>query len=100
MVLDDDSKLEISLIEKEIIKLADEYILNVYEIQNIGDNFGADITSKTIKEIYAQNDRCAYIDSILKKYIEIEMKYRTDVSLDASRMEDIIVRVLKEAPEV
>ena len=92
--IDDDTKDIIPIIQKEIVKLAQLYILNAYEIQNVGDNFGADITATTIKDIYSSLNREEIIDKLLMKYIIIELEYRKKVSLPESKMANIMINAL------
>ncbi len=94
--IDDDTKEIIPFIEKEIIKLAELYLLNVYELQNITDNFSADLTLSTIKDIYSKQNREEFIDQLLMKYINIELDYREKIYLPEEIMDTVLVNYLSE----
>ena len=96
LVIDDDSKEVISIIEKELVKLGEEYLLNAYEVENVCENFGADITNSMIKDIYEKYNREAYVDQLLSKYINYELEYRPKIRLTNNAMENAMVSVLKE----
>ena len=94
--IDDDTKEIIPIIEKEIINLAELYLLNVYELQNITDNFSADLTLSTIKDIYSKQNKEEFIDRLLMKYINIELDYREKIYLPEEKLEIVLANYLSD----
>ena len=98
--VEDDANEMIYIIEKEFQKLAEEYLLNRKEAENIVESMKKDLTGGFLQDMFSSFDRNEYSKKMLIKYIKLELEKRKRISLPSyNDMQKGLRHVLEELSE-
>ncbi|CAH2716779.1 hypothetical protein BACCIP111895_03967 [Neobacillus rhizosphaerae] len=95
--IEDDAEEMVRIIEKGFTQMAEDYLLNQSEAENIIDHLKDDLTGSTLKDMYSSSDREEYGQNLLINHVESEVQKRKKVSLPSQdEMEKGLRNVLEE----
>lgn len=93
----DDADEMVRIIEKVFIEIAEEYLLNQKETENITDNLKDDLTGGTLKDMFANSDREEFARTLMINHVEKEVEKREKISMPTSeQIVDSLREVLEE----
>jgi hypothetical protein len=79
--IEDDADEMVKIIEAVFIELAEDYLLNQQEAENIIDNLKGDLTGATLKDMFASSDRRDFAKELLVGHIEDEVENRKRIKM-------------------
>lgn len=95
--IEDDANKMVSIIEKVFSKIAEEYLLNQKEAENIIDNLRNKITGSTLKNMFANSNREKFAKDLLIDIVENEVKKRKRIPMLTNKdMKKGLKEVLEE----
>jgi gas vesicle protein len=95
--IEDDAKEMVDIIEKTFQKMANDYLLNKKEAENVVNMLQKDLTGSTLKDMFASSDRKKYAKNLLIKYVEKEVGSRKKIILPTEeQMQESLRTVLEE----
>lgn len=94
--IEDDADEMVRIIEKIFTKIAEDYLLNQNEAENIVDSLKEDLSGKTLKDMFASSDRGKFAENMLRHNIVQEVKKRKIVKMPS---QNDMQRGLKEVLE-
>lgn len=74
--IEDDANKMVKIIEKVFTQLAEDYLLNKKEAENIIDKLKDKLTGKLLKDMFASSNRERFANDILEPLVEKEVKIR------------------------
>lgn len=83
--IEDDANKMISIIEKKFTKMAEDYLLNKGEAENITDSLRDGLSGSTLKDMFSSNDKEKYATNLLQPIVEDEIKKRRKILLPADK---------------
>lgn len=95
--IEDDADEMVHIIEQVFTQMAEDYLLNQKEAENIIDCLKEDLTGSTLKDMFASSDRKAFAHNLLIGHTEAEVKKRKKIKLPStSSMQNSLKLVLEE----
>lgn len=94
--IEDDADEMVRIIEKVFTQMADDYLLNQKEAENIIDDLKDDLTGSTLKNMFSSHDKKAFARKLLIGSLEKEIAKRKKVKLPS---QEGMQRGLKEVLE-
>ncbi len=94
--IEDDADEMVGIIEKVFTQLAEDYLLNQKEAENIIESLSSRLSGKLLKDMFESEDRGAFAENLLIVEIEKEIAKREIISLPS---DDEIQQSLKEVLE-
>lgn len=95
--IEDDATEMVDIIEKTFQKMANDYLLNKKEAENVVNMLQKDLTGSTLKDMFASSDRKKYAKNLLIKYVEKEVGSRKKIILPTEeQMQESLRTVLEE----
>lgn len=95
--IEDDADEMVAIIEKVFQRLAEDYLLNQKEAENIIDSLKDDLTGSTLKDMFASSDRVNFAKNLLINHIENEVKKRKKIDIPSSfEMQNSLKKVLED----
>lgn len=95
--IEDDADEMVRIIENVFQQLAEDYLLNQKEAENIIDNLKDDLTGSTLKDMFASSDRVKFARNLLIDYVENEVKKRKKIDIPSyTEMQNSLRKVLEE----
>lgn len=95
--IEDDADEMVRIIEKVFQELANDYLLNQKEAENIVDALRDDLSSGTLKDMFASSDHKQFAKKLLIKHIEKEVKKRKKIVMPSDKeMQKTLREVLEE----
>jgi hypothetical protein len=79
--IEDDADEMVRIIEEVFIELAEDYLLNQEEAENIIDNLKTDLAGSTLKDMFASANRRDFAGNLLIDHIENEVMNRKKIQL-------------------
>lgn len=79
--IEDDANKMVKIIENVFTKLAEEYLLNKKEAENIIDRLQDELTGNVLKDMFASSNREKFAKNMLKPLIKKEVKKRKVIKL-------------------
>ena len=74
--IEDDANKMVKIVEKVFTQLAEDYLLNKKEAENIIDKLKDKLTGKLLKDLFASSGRERFANNILEPLVEEEVKKR------------------------
>jgi len=94
--IEDDADKMVKIVEKQFVQLAEDYLLNEKEANNILELLKDDLTGSTLKDMYASSSSSSYAKNLLLPIVEAEVKKRPYVKLPSNKQ---MIQALKEILE-
>ncbi len=95
--IEDDADEMVKIIEKVFSQLAEDYLLNKKEAENIIGNLSEKLNAKVLKDMFESDNRRAFAKNLLIDLIERETCKRPKISLPSGKkMKDSLKEVLEE----
>lgn len=95
--IEDDVDEMVRIVEKVFTQMAEDYLLNQKEAENIIDNLRGDLTSSTLKDMFACSDREEFAKKILLNHVLSEVSKRKKVKMPSQEeMQKELKIVLEE----
>lgn len=94
--IEDDANKMVKIVEKVFTKLAEDYVLNKKEAENIIDKLQDKLTGKLLKDMFASSDRHKFAKNILEPLVEEEAKNRKKIEIP---MDSQLTKGLRDALE-
>lgn len=97
MFIEDDANQMVQIIEESFKQLAEDYLLNKQEAEQVIDALKGELTGSVLKDMFASPDRAAFAEELLLPLIEDTVRQRPQVYLpDEAHMIQGIRAVLEE----
>lgn len=95
--IEDDANKMVKIVEEVFTQLAEDYLLNKKEAENIIDKLKDKLTGKLLKDMFASSDRERFAKNILEPLVEEEVKKRKVIRIpSAMEMSNGLREVLEE----
>ncbi|MEG6616196.1 hypothetical protein V6C27_07125 [Peptococcaceae bacterium 1198_IL3148] len=95
--IEDDANEMVRIIEKVFTQMAEDYLLNQTEAENIIDYLKDDLTGSTLKDMFASGDRENFARNLLIIHVEREVRKRKKISMPSQEeMQKGLKSVLEE----
>ena len=95
--IEDDANKMIKIIEKVFTELAEEYLLNKKEAENIIDKLKEKLTGKLLKDMFGSSEKESFAREILEPLVEKEVKNRKIIkTLSGIEISNALCEVLEE----
>lgn len=95
--IEDDANKMVKIVEKVFTQLAEDYLLNKKEAENIIDKLKDKLTGKLLKDMFASSNRERFAKNILEPLVEEEVKKRRVIKIpSAIEMSNGLRKVLEE----
>lgn len=95
--IEDDANKMVKIVEKVFTQLAEDYLLNKKEAENIIDKLKDKLTGKLLKDMFASSGRERFANNILEPLVEVEVKKRKVIKVpSAIEMSNGLREVLEE----
>lgn len=96
LFIKEDAEEMLEIIETEFYKLADEYLLNENEANNIMEDLRTELEGDKLKEMFAAEDRNEFAVKLLEQLIQSEVSKRSEIIIPtAKEMRDELKTTLK-----
>lgn len=82
--IEDDANKMVKIVEKVFTQLAEDYLLNKKEAENIIDKLKDKLTGKLLKDMFASSDRERFAKNILEPLVEEEVKKRKVIKVPSA----------------
>lgn len=79
--IEDDANKMVKIVEKVFTQLAEDYLLNKKEAENIIDKLKDKLTGKLLKDMFASSGRERFANNILEPLVEEEVKKRNVIKV-------------------
>ncbi|WP_286316698.1 hypothetical protein [Romboutsia ilealis] len=79
--IEDDANKMVKIVEEVFTQLAEDYVLNKKEAENIIDKLQDKLTGKLLKDMFASSDRNRFAKNILEPLVEDEAKKRKRIEI-------------------
>jgi hypothetical protein len=79
--IEDDADEMVRIIEEVFIELAEDYLLNQQEAENIIDNLKTDLTGTTLKDMFASSNRRDFARNLMIGHVENEVRNRKRIQM-------------------
>lgn len=79
--IEDDANKMVKIVEEVFTQLAEDYVLNKKEAENIIDKLQDKLTGKLLKDMFASSDRNRFAKNILEPLVEDEAKKRKRIQI-------------------
>lgn len=79
--IEDDANQMVKIIEEVFIQLAQDYLLNKKEAENITDKLQDKLTGKLLKDMFASKDKYKFAKNILEPLVENEARNRKRIQI-------------------
>ncbi|MDO5040347.1 hypothetical protein [Clostridium sp.] len=83
--IEDDANKMVNIIEKVFTKLAEDYLLNKKEAENIIDKLKDELTGSFLKDMFASSDREMFAKNRLEPMVEEEVKKRKKIKMPSDK---------------
>ena len=98
--VDDDAVEMIEIISGVFPNLAEEYLLNNYEMEKVIDKLGLILNNKELQNMFSKKDREKYAEDIILPLIEEQVNKRPVVFLpDPDQLIDTAVEIMETMPD-
>lgn len=98
--IEDDANKMVKIVEKVFTQLAEDYLLNKKEAENIIDKLKDELTGKLLKDMFASSSRERFAKDILEPLVEAEVTKRKVIKApSAIEMSNGLREVLEELSE-
>ncbi|MEI3369508.1 MAG: hypothetical protein V8R03_11410 [Clostridium sp.] len=95
--IEDDANKMVKIVEKVFTQLAEDYLLNKKEAENIIDKLKDKLTGKVLKDMFASSGRERFANNILEPLVEEEVKKRKVIKVPSTiEMSNGLREVLEE----
>jgi hypothetical protein len=94
--IEDDADEMVRTIEEVFVELADDYLLNQQEAENIIDNLKTDLTGSTLKDMFASSNRRVFARNLMIEHVKDEVKNRKRVQMPSEVQMQRGLRVVLE----
>lgn len=95
--IEDDADEMVSIIEGVFKQMATDYLLTFNEAETITDNLKERLDGKTLKDMFASDDRAKFAKNLLVDLVESEVKKRPKIVMPSkSKMQSTLRTVLEE----
>lgn len=95
--IEDDADEMVRIIEKVFAQLAEDYLLNQKEAQNVIDNLSNKLSGKTLKDMFASDSRREFAKNLLVDDVEAQIAKRPKIYLPSEEeMQESLKEVLNE----
>lgn len=95
--IEDDANKMVKIVEKVFIQLAEDYLLNKKEAENIIDKLKDKLTGKLLKDMFASSGRERFANNLLEPLVEEEVKKRKAIKVPSTiEMSNGLREVLEE----
>ena len=95
--IEDDANKMVKIVEKVFTQLAEDYLLNKKEAENIIDKLKDRLTGKVLKDMFASSGRERFANNILEPLVEEEVKKRKVIKVPSTiEMSNGLREVLEE----
>lgn len=95
--IEDDANKMVKIVEKVFIQLAEDYLLNKKEAENIIDKLKDKLTGKLLKDMFASSGRERFANNLLEPLVEEEVKKRKVIKVPSTiEMSNGLREVLEE----
>lgn len=95
--IEDDANKMVNIVENVFTQLAEDYLLNKEEAENIIDKLKDKLTGKLLKDMFASSNREKFANNMLEPLVEEEVKRRKVISIpSAIEMYNGLREVLEE----
>lgn len=82
--IEDDANKMVKIVEEVFTKLAEDYLLNKREAENVIDNLKDELTGTFLKDMFASSNRKSFAKRLLKPLVEDEVKKRQKIKLPSN----------------
>lgn len=79
--IEDDANKMIAIIQETFVQLAEDYLLNKNEAENITDKLKEKLTGKLLKDMFSSSNRSTFAKNLLEPLIEDEVKLRKKIKI-------------------
>ncbi|WP_291706964.1 hypothetical protein [Clostridium sp.] len=95
--IEDDANKMVKIVEKVFTELAEDYLLNKKEAENIIDILTDKLTGKLLKDMFASSNQNRFAMNILEPLVEAEVKNRQIIKVPSTlEMSNGLIEVLEE----
>jgi hypothetical protein len=94
--IEDDADEMVRTIEEVFVELAEDYLLNQQEVENIIDSLKTDLTGSTLKDMFASSNRRVFARNLMKEHVKDELKNRKRVQMPSEVQMQRGLRVVLE----
>ena len=99
--IEDDAEQMCHIIEQELLALTEEHLITQNELKTIVERLGSSLTAKTLKDMYASNDRQTFARKLLLPLFKAVEKERKPIHIPNARywqqsMELVLEQLNKE----
>lgn len=94
--IEDDANKMMNIIEKVFTRLAEDYLLNKEEVENITDNLKDRLTGKFLKDMFVSSNRELFAKRLLEPLVEEEAKKRKVIKVPSEAEMSRGLRVVLE----
>lgn len=101
--IEDDAEQMCHIIEQELLALTEEHLITQNELKTIVERLGSSLTAKTLKDMYASNDRQTFARKLLLPLFKAVEKERKPIHIPNARywqksMELVLEQLNRETP--
>ena len=101
--IEDDAEQMCHIIEQELLALTEEHLITQNELKTIVERLGSSLTAKTLKDMYASNDRQTFARKLLLPLFKAVEKKRKPIHIPNARywqqsMELVLEQLNRETP--
>lgn len=79
--IEDDANKMIAIIQETFVQLAEDYLLNKNEAENITDKLKEKLTGTLLKDMFSSSNRSTFAKNLLEPLIEDEVKLRKKIKI-------------------
>lgn len=99
--IEDDAEEMVRIIEQSFQTLANDYLLNQREVENIVSVLAVELTGKTLRDMFESYDRKMFANQFLSQYILDEVKQRKIIRVPSNQeIEQSLREVLEEIADI
>lgn len=101
--IEDDAEQMCHIIEQELLALTEEHLITQNELKTIVERLGSSLTAKTLKDMYASNDRQTFARKLLLPLFKAVEKERKPIHIPNAKcwqksMELVLEQLNRETP--
>lgn len=79
--IEDDADKMIAIIQETFVQLAEDYLLNKNEAENVTDKLKEKLTGTLLKDMFSSSNRSTFAKNLLEPLIEDEVKLRKKIKI-------------------
>ena len=94
--IEDDAEQMCHIIEQELLALTEEHLITQNELKTIVERLGSSLTAKTLKDMYASNDRQTFARKLLLPLFKAVEKERKPIHIPLAEKHGTCIRAIKQ----